>query len=315
MCAGESMAMLVPDTPGELTPETHYRITVAGAESNVASYLSMLGASSAWVSRVGADPFGEYILRELRQRNVNVSSTRIDPDRPTGVAYKDRTENQTRVNYFRAGSAASAMDVDMVQAVHAFAPALLHLSGVTSALSDSCKRFMEEAIRARNPRTLISYDVNWRPVLWKGADHSEVLASAKACDIVFVGLDEADALWNVNTPRAARKLLPEPQTLVVKQGAEGATIFHHDEESFVSALKVDVIEPVGAGDAFAAGFLAGLLSDMPFSRAARLGTVTASSALSVASDIGTLPPREYVEELLHVDDAEWCNRRFTARQG
>jgi 2-dehydro-3-deoxygluconokinase len=137
-----------------------------------------------------------------------------------------------------------------------------------------------------------------------------MLEAARAVDIVFVGLDEANDLWGSTYPLEVRRLLPDPEILVVKQGAEGCTVFRGDEQVFVPALIVDVVEPVGAGDAFAAGFLSGYLSGMAIRDAGRLGTIVASCSLSVVTDIGALPGREYIRELLQLTDEGWRGQRF-----
>lgn len=311
VCAGESMAMLVPESSGGMGTGTAFRLSVAGAESNVAAYLSMLGYDVAWISKVGEDPFGRFLLDQIHSFGVDVGHVVRDPERPTGVAFKDRSEAQTKVWYYRSGSAASTMGPDTARLLGSLRTRLIHLSGITSALSPSCRAFLSEIISTRARGTAVSFDVNWRPALWKDdGGPAAMLETARAVDIVFVGLDEANDLWGSTRPLEVRWLLPEPEFLVVKQGAEGCTVFHGDEQVFVPALIVDVVEPVGAGDAFAAGFLSGYLSGMAIRDAGRLGTIVASCSLSVVTDIGALPGREYIRELLQLTDEGWRRRRF-----
>jgi len=149
--------------------------------------------------------------------------------------------------------------------------------------------------------------VNWRPALWKDREPAALLPIARAADVVFVGLDEAQAIWRSADVRAVRRLLPEPPVLVVKQGPAGATVFHGDDEVFVPSLSVDVVEPVGAGDALAAGFLVGLLRRLPVRQALRLGTIVAGSALRVTADVGPLPENAQIEALLDASDEAWRN--------
>ncbi|RDV12311.1 sugar kinase [Arthrobacter sp. RT-1] len=308
---GESMAMLVPENPGAMSSDTLFRLSVAGAESNVAAYLSMLGTDVSWISKVGDDSFGRFLLDEIRSFGVDVGHAARDPEHPTGVAFKDRSEEQTRVWYYRSGSAASTMGPEAARLVGSLGARVIHISGITSALSASCRDFLAELIRTRATGTAVSFDVNWRPALWKDdGGPAAMLDVARAADIVFVGLDEANDLWGSTHPMEVRRLLPDPEYLVVKQGAEGCTVFHRDEQVFVPALVVDVVEPVGAGDAFAAGFLSGYLRGMTIRDAGRLGTITASCSLSVVTDIGALPGREYISELLQLTDEGWRGQRF-----
>jgi 2-dehydro-3-deoxygluconokinase len=306
------MVMLVPERPGPPDDATSYRPTVAGAESNVACYLAAFGLRSAWVSRVGSDPFGRLVLEELAARGVDVSRVVVDDVRPTGVAFKDRTTPATRVRYFRRDSAASALGVEEAQRIRELSAPLLHLSGITSALSTSCRDFVRSLLEDRPRGSTISFDVNWRPVLWSGLERAEILRTARQCDVVFVGLDEATALWGLTTPADVRVHLPEPRILVVKQGAAGATVYDADAEAFVPALTMDVVEPVGAGDAFAGGFLTGLYRGLSPARAARLGVLAAGSALSAIGDVGALPPTDVVDELLDLDEAGWRAQEYPA---
>ena len=151
--------------------------------------------------------------------------------------------------------------------------------------------------------------MNHRPALWKDEQAGEVLLRlAGRADIVFVGLDEAQALWGdtVTDAAAVRGLLPGPGILVVKDGGREATAFAGATTHIVPALTVRVVEPVGAGDAFAAGFLAGLRAHQDPASALRLGHLTAASALTVASDHGPLPPPERLSELLGLSPEAWA---------
>jgi 2-dehydro-3-deoxygluconokinase len=304
---GETMLMFVPDPPQPLDGRVRYRPTVAGAESNVAAFAAALGVRSAWVSRVGDDQFGRHVLQELTGRGVDVCRVERDPRRPTGVAFKELSSDGTRVRYFRRGSAASAMGEGAEQVVRSLHTRLVHVTGITAALSDSCQALVQRLMTDRPAGRTVSFDVNWRPALWTDRDSAVLLTVARASDVVFVGLDEAQALWGVTDVRAVRRMLPEPRVLVVKQGAEGATAFHGDEEVFVPSLEVDVVEPVGAGDALAAGFLVGLLRQLSVKQALRLGTIVAGSALRVTADVGPLPSRTQIEPLLEASDRAWRN--------
>ncbi len=302
--------MLVPEARGHFGSESLFRLSVAGAESNVAAYLSMLGAQVSWVSKVGDDPFGHFMLKELRGLGIDVERTDIAREFPTGIAFKDRSAAQTKVWYYRSGSAASTMDETAAQTVSSLGSKLIHLSGITLALSPTCESFMREVVRTKHADTRISFDVNWRPALWTKSGSQPVLDFAQSSDIVFVGLDEAQALWGSQDEVAVRRLLDSPEILVVKRGADGSTIFHGNEKVAVPALSVNVVEPVGAGDAFAAGFLSGYLAGMPMRNCGRLGTIAADTALSVEIDIGALPAREYIEELLALPEEAWMRAQF-----
>ncbi len=160
----------------------------------------------------------------------------------------------------------------------------------------------------RRRRPAISFDVNYRPALWDEPPGDLLRELAAAADIVFVGLDEASALWGatVHGPADVRDLLPDPRIVVVKDAAVGATAFHPGGATHVPSLRVEVVEPVGAGDAFAAGFLAALLGGGDAVRCLRSGHLTAASALTVAGDHGPLPDLATRERLLAADEMAWA---------
>jgi len=160
--------------------------------------------------------------------------------------------------------------------------------------------------------------VNWRPVLWAGQETSVLAELANAADIVLVGADEADAVWGCAQPAEIRKVLPGPETLVVKHGEHGATLIERDTVTgkdraplFQPALTVDVVETVGAGDAFAAGFLAATLAEATPQQRLRSGHLQAAGVLSSTDDLGTPLPPDVVAELVDADDRTWAAWRWT----
>ncbi|WP_269084345.1 sugar kinase [Streptomyces sp. 150FB] len=308
VCVGETMAALAPEPVASLDSADLLRLDVAGAESNVAMYLADHGVPARWVSALGDDPFGRRVRDRVAAFGVDVSGVRTDPARPTGLLIKDPGTEATRVHYYRRGSAASALGPDLLDDEAFRGAGLVHLTGITPALSASCRALVEGALAAERPYA-VSFDVNYRPGLWAEDSAGDVLLPlADRADTVFVGLDEAQALWgdDLTDAAAVRKLLPGPETLVVKDGSREATAFVGPSSYTVPALRVEVIEPVGAGDAFAAGFLAGRRRYDDPVRALRLGHLTAMSALRVPTDHGPLPAAATMAELLGANEEEWA---------
>ncbi|MGW3459865.1 sugar kinase [Streptomyces olivaceoviridis] len=227
---GESMVTFLPSRPGRLADVPSFDRAIGGAESNVACALAAFGHTARWVSRVGADGFGDHLLERIAGYGVDVTAVHRDPGRPTGVYFRtagDRGTGAHEVAYYRAGSAASAMSPGNVDLSAARSARVLHLTGITAALSDECRELLHELTAPAPGRPLISFDVNYRPGLWGAGEGAPLLLElARRADIVFVGADEAEQAWDVTGgPEAIRRLLPEPAALVVKQGAEGATAF------------------------------------------------------------------------------------------
>jgi len=312
LCVGETMAVLMPAEPAPEHQVRTWTSTVGGAESNVACHLARLGVPSAWLSAVGDDGFGRAVVDAVRAAGVDVSGVRVDPHRPTGLYVKTPG---SPVRYYRRGSAASALGPELLDGIDLAGLRLVHLTGITAALSASCLRLLRLLLGRR--RHLVSFDLNWRPALWRdeaaaGLDPAELLRElADAADIVLVGEDEAGEVWGSADPGALRELLPGPSTLVVKHGAEGATLLDGGSRVYEPALRVDVVEPVGAGDAFAAGFLAATLAGDDARRRLRAGHLQAAATLLTRHDVGDPLPRAVVDRLLRCDERAWAEARIT----
>ncbi|MEL5960992.1 sugar kinase [Streptomyces sp. CLV115] len=335
VCLGESMVTFLPSQPGRLADVPSFGRGIGGAESNVACALAAAGHRAAWVSRVGADGFGDHLVEAIAGYGVDTSGVRRDPSRPTGIYFRTATDRATDVHevaYYRAGSAASAMSPDNIPYATLPATRILHLSGITAALSADCLALLHDLTAPRPGRPLISFDVNHRPGLWRDADASPgvLLDLARRSDLVFVGEDEAEEAWGVTGAAAIRAALPEPATLVVKRGAEGATVFSgtgdapgpdnvpgtgdtpdaDDVTTTVPALRVDVVAPVGAGDAFAAGFLSATLRGLPVRDRVRHGHLMAAAVLTVPGDLTAPPARAHADSLAALDDEAWGRLRL-----
>ncbi|MEV0633898.1 sugar kinase [Streptomyces sp. NPDC050619] len=290
VCVGETMAVLSPPDAGPLAGQRTLALTVGGAESNVACSLAALGHRVAWLSRVGADPLGHRVLDDLTARGVDVSAVESDPERPTGVYFKDPAPDMTRTYYYRRGSAASAMSPSLARLPLLHEARLLHLSGITPALSDSCAELMDVLLVQRAvPGPLVSFDVNHRPALWRHRpDAAQVLLGlARAADIVFVGRDEAETLWGTGKAEEVRDLLRPARVVVVKDADHGATAYTEDgAETFVAAPPSRIVERVGAGDAFAAGYLStAVLEGGGPAQGLRHGHELAATALATRDDV------------------------------
>lgn len=316
VCLGESLVAFRPVRPGPLADVPAFERGIGGAESNVACALARCGHRARWIGRVGTDGFGTHLVDAIAAHGVDVSAVQRDPDRPTGIYFRTAGERATtagarqpdlsEVAYYRAGSAASAMSPALVPRAAAWSGRILHLTGITAALSAGCRDLLHH-LTARAPgRPLLSFDVNYRASLWQHGRPAVLADLARRCDLVFVGEDEAEAAWGLRGAAAIRAALPEPGLLVVKRGAHGATAFARDGGAVVvPAPAVDVVAPVGAGDAFAAGFLSATLRGLPLPARLRHGHLTAAAALTVPGDLGEPPAREQADRLAALDDTAW----------
>lgn len=281
---GESMVLVAPTDSRSVETSEAFTLDVGGAESNVAVHMHQLGHRVLWLSAVGDDALGRRLLQTLRRAGLDVSHVTIHPDAPTGLYVKDPGQ---RVYYYRSESAASHLGPEAVPEDVLQRASIVHLTGITPALSDSCRTLsFSVARRAKQAGAILSVDVNYRPALWPVDVASEYLLElCRLADIVFVGLDEAHTVWGCTTPAQVRALFPDVNRVVVKNADVGAVEFDGDKETFVASLQVNVVEPVGAGDAFAAGYLSGILQGLPSESRLRLGHERAAHTLLSVTDL------------------------------
>lgn len=307
---GETMGLLTPAEFGPLAHATSFKMTMAGAESNVAIAVRRLGVPATWIGKVGADEVGDLIERELRAEGVRTLALR-SPAAPTGLMLKTRrTSGVTRVSYFRSDSAGSRLTADDLDERLVATADALHVTGITPALGAGPAAAVRAAVEtARAHRVPVALDVNYRAALWDHADAARVLRDlAGQVDVLFAseheavilagpdgGADEADVL--------ARRLAQlGPRQVVIKRGRLGSVALVDDELHCVDSLPVHSVDPVGAGDAFVGGYLAELMSGC--GPATRLATATATGAfaVTVSGDWEGLPHRDELALLSTTDD-------------
>ncbi len=306
---GETMALLTAPDRG-LHSGSRLPIDIGGAESNVAIGLARLGVESTWISRLGADAFGALITRELRAEGVRVIAAR-DPTAPTGMMVKEhRRGTPRRVRYYRSNSAASQLsEVDVDEQVIGAAQ-VLHLTGITPALGQGPLQAVRRAIDvARRAGTLTSFDVNYRATLWPPDEASAVLTGlAGEVDLIFAGPEEAALLlgWDrgpgaptwEDGERLGRGLAKlGPTTVVVKLGALGSLAVQADQIHRAPTQPVTVIDAVGAGDAFVAGYLSELVTDASILDCLRMGNALGGAVCEQPGDWEGLPTRDELADV------------------
>jgi 2-dehydro-3-deoxygluconokinase len=303
LTVGETMALLDPLEDGQPVMGSRFRLRVAGAESNFAIALSRLGVDVSWVSRLGADPFGDLVAQTIAAEGVDVRWVRREASAPTGVFFKLRSSGRTSVLYYRRGSAASRLAVGDVPEDALEQVALVHLTGITMAISASARGLvLEVARRARERGIGVCFDPNYRPALWSEAAQADEAQSdvLPFVDWYLCGLQEGNLLFG--TASAA-----ELSDAVWARGARGAAIRVGVDGTFVTerglrhvpvARRATVIDEVGAGDGFAAGFAYGLLRGWEPTRCAAAGNLIAAAAVTGTGDWETFPRIDEVRDEL-----------------
>jgi 2-dehydro-3-deoxygluconokinase len=255
---GETMALLRAPEIGSLRHLGSLALGIGGAESNVAVALRRLGVAVAWFGRVGDDPLGERVVRELRAEGVDVGA-HVDPGAPTGLMLKERpTAATTAVHYYRAGSAGSRLTAGDIPAGRVEEAALLHVTGITPLLSPTAADAVRDVVaRARAAGVTVSFDINYRSTLAAPSIAAPLLREiAESADIVFGGTSELELISGTDADTAAVALRAAGVAeVVIKRGADGATAHIGSEVVDAPGFAIDPIDTVGAGDAFVAGYL------------------------------------------------------------
>ena len=290
---GESMVLFAPSERETLESTSAYHASIGGAESNCAIGLARLGYSVSWVSRVGRDPFGARVLKTIRGEGVDVSRVEMCDSAPTGLMFKEPGPgNTTRVFYYRRQSAAAALRSEQFDSLSA---KYLFVTGITPALSDSNRKLTFDLVeRFRAAGTKVVFDPNMRFRLWSAKEARNVfLELARNCDVLIPSLAEAEIMTGLKGGESMLDALLSlgPPQVVLKAGDKGAWYANAKEHGFCPCHSVQEIDPVGAGDAFCAGVLSGLLDGQPLRDAVTRGAALGAFCVSTFGDYQGLPDR------------------------
>lgn len=301
---GETMAAFAPDRTGPLRYVPNYSLRIAGAESNTAIGAAKLGVSAAWISRLGADEFGQYIRNQIRAEGVDCSGVHFDPAHRTGVMFKQTGSGESSVFYYRENSAAGHMTPQDLDEALFRGCRILHLSGITPVLSESCAETVQAAIRlAQKYGARVSFDPNIRQKLWNGRDYTPLLRQLTTrAEIVLMGLDEAEVLFgtrNVEQLCAGLFAVGHTEVAAFKDGSRGAWIADRNQCIRLEPYPCHCIDPIGAGDGFNAGVLAGLLQGRTLEQAGRMGAVCGALATEVPGDVEGCPDAARMDAILN----------------
>lgn len=296
---GEAMAMFIADEPGRLHEVLHHTKALAGAETNTAIGFARLGLNSGWVSKVGNDSFGKFIVRYLQKEKVNIEQVLVDDRYPTGFQLKSKVlEGDPEVEYFRKGSAASHMSVEDFNEEYFLSANHLHMTGIPLGISKHTRAFAEHALSfMKNAGKSVSFDPNLRPTLWRS--HEEMIAVtnnvAFQADTFLPGIHEGEILTGNDKPEDIAKFYLEQgvKQVVVKLGGEGAYYQTQTKQGTIKGYHVEeIVDTVGAGDGFAVGVVSALLEGLSIEEAVRRGNAIGALAIQSPGDSDGYPTRE-----------------------
>ena len=294
---GETMALARTTEIGSLRHAASLALGIGGAESNVAVGLQRLGITTSWLGRVGDDPLGERIVRELRGEGLDVRAI-VDDGAPTGLMLKERpSAASTAVHYYRRGSAGSRLTTADVPDGWIEGADLLHVTGITPLLSDGAHAAIVAAVeRAHAAGVPVSFDVNYRSALASPEVAGPILRGvAERATLVFGGADELALL---GADAEGGLLAAGVEQVIVKRGPEGAAVVTRTGVTQSPGFVIDPLDTVGAGDAFVAGYLSAFLEGRDTADALLRANACGAMACLVPGDWEAAPTRRELEQFL-----------------
>jgi 2-dehydro-3-deoxygluconokinase len=297
---GESMIRLSTPVGERLETVQSLELRIGGTESNLSIALSRLGRTVCWTSTLPDNPLGHRLARELNWHGVNTDNIAWVGGPRMGLYFLETgaTPRPTRVLYDRKDSAIAMSTPDQINMDPVERAKILHLTGITPALSEGCAATCRELVaRARCSGTTFSFDVNYRSLLWSPEEARVGLQEfCEQADLLFCGQEDAETIWGIqgtpeDTVRALHHKFGNTVT-VLTTGAEGAVVRMPDDSiRRTAAVDVSIIDPVGAGDAFAAGFIHGYLDD-DLERALQFAPALAALKMTISGDLAVISPDE-----------------------
>lgn len=296
VCMGEVMVEFNAVTRGPLRHVALFEKHAAGAEGNVAIGVSRLGVSSGIITRIGDDEFGQFILDSLRAERVDTTHVVKDKRAPTAAFFIQRgfpIPEKSEAYYYRRNSAGSRLSRPDVDTKYLGSAKLFHVTGITPALSKSAKEATFFAIKsARQHKVTVSLDTNIRLKLWtEQAARNTLQPLCRLADIVFTSASDAKIILGKHDPAEVARLLHRTgvKTVVVKLGEKGAFASSGGKTASQPMIPTPVEDPTGAGDSFAAAFLATQLKGWTLKESLRAAATTAALVVTVRGDYENIP--------------------------
>jgi 2-dehydro-3-deoxygluconokinase len=301
---GEALGVMTPVEPGRLRDVTSYEKDVGGAELNVAVALARLGHRSRWLGAVGDDEIGHQALASLRAAGVDADHARVIRDGRTGLYLKEqRTNGRLRVHYYRDDSVATRMAPSHLDISALTDARIVHLTGITACLQPYGAAIVEVALdAAHRSNRLVTFDVNLRRKLLNDRDAAELMRPAlESAHVLVLSEEEADVFLGGRDEAALGKALAQLSSarLVVVHGSGGALAADEDGMWAADSYEAVPLDTVGAGDAFMAGLLSGILRGWPTRDALKLANACGACAVAVRGDARSMPYEDDALLLVH----------------
>ncbi len=301
---GDALVLFNPSTKGPLRFVNAFERKVGGAELNVAIGCSRLGLSAGWMSRLGKDEFGRYIHNFVRGEGVDVSEVQLIEGYPTSIYFKEIL-NGENINsyYYRHQSPTLTYKNEEINEEYIKQAKILHVSGVFPAVNDTNKEVMAHLLKlAKKNNLTVSFDPNIRLKLWGAEEAVQTLRSyLPYVDLLMTGEEEAEILFGTSNPDEVYEIAKGfgIEHVILKQGERGAIGFRDGERVHSPVIdKGKVIDVIGAGDGFAAGYLYSLIKEMSLEKSLMFANAVAAHVIGVEGDNEGLPYKEELDIFL-----------------
>ena len=314
LALGEPMLEFNASEEGSLSEVGRFVVGWGGDTSNFCIAASRSGGEVGYITRLGKDEFGDRFVRLWQEEGIDTACVDRDPDAPTGIYFISRKGSEHFFTYYRRDSAASLMTPDFLPEEVIRSARLLHVSGISQAISTSaCDTVFAAIAMARNAGVLVSYDPNLRLKLWpldraRAIIHETITQS----DLIFPSLDDARNLTGLSDPEQIARYYLDlgPRVVVVKLGGEGALLAarnHDGEESILMRFASYQVEPVdmaGAGDTFDGAFVVQYLRGAPLDECTRYANAAAALTTTGLGCVTPVPHRDAVDALMAAQPAQ-----------
>jgi 2-dehydro-3-deoxygluconokinase len=309
---GDGMIAMCPVKKGPIIFSDTFERKIGGAELNVAIGCSRLGLKSGWISRLGNDDFGKYILKTVRGEDVDISEVKLVDEYPTSVYFREvLSDGSSRSFYYREKSPTSTMNCEELNEEYFKNAKVLHITGVFPSINKNNQKVILEAVKlAKKFNLIVSFDPNIRLKMWTREEAKSFIEKLLPnVDILLIGDEEIEILLGETTIEDAIKTFHNYgiEKVVVKKGAKGAIGSDGKNIYDVEAIKPKaLVDTVGAGDGFAAGFLTALLKGEILENCVRFANAVGSLVVGVEGDNEGLP--YYDDVLVHLGKSKKVER-------
>lgn len=310
---GDAMITFNPAVKGPMKYVQSFHRNVGGAELNFAIGCSRLGLSTGWISRLGNDEFGRHIINFVRGEGVDISEVKLVDGYPTSLNFKEIMEDGSgRTFYYREKSPTETLTMESLNEEYIKRSKILHITGVFAAIDKdkNVELIKKAASLAKKHNVLVTLDPNIRLKLWsKEVAKTALKEILPFVDVLLTGMDEAEILFEVNK---VEDVIVKCRNMgirygAIKLGSEGSTGFDTDQVIHKKSVKPrKVVDTVGAGDGFDAGFIYGIIQKWELDKTLQFANTIGSMVVSVSGDNEGLP---YLEEvMIQMGEKEFIER-------